>query len=194
MQKIIQYETLGCKLNQVESEGAASAFKNADFEISMSPFSASTPENPSVILCVVNTCTVTAKAEQKARRIIRLLLAKCPVAAVLVTGCYAQNSREEILSIGTRVCVLGGQYKGHLADIPSLLNENTQTEESAKENQDKDKNSKENKADSKEEAKTETPADTQSKETAENKDSVKDGESKEESKTEQSADNDSSKT
>lgn len=72
--------------------------------------------------------------------------------------------------------------------------ENTQTEESAKENQDKDKNSKENKADSKEEAKTETPADTQSKETAENKDSVKDGESKEESKTEQSADNDSSKT
>lgn len=72
--------------------------------------------------------------------------------------------------------------------------ENTQTEESAKENQDKDKNSKENKADSKEEAKSETPADTQSKETAENEDSVKDGESKEESKTEQSADNDSSKT
>ncbi len=124
MQKIIHFETLGCKLNQVESEGAASAFKNADFEISMSPFSASTLENPDVILCVVNTCTVTAKAEQKARRIIRLLLAKCPAAAVLVTGCYAQNSREEILSIGKRVCVLGGQYKGHLADIPSLLNEN----------------------------------------------------------------------
>ncbi len=72
--------------------------------------------------------------------------------------------------------------------------ENTQTEESAKENQDKDKNSKENKADSKEEAKAETPADTQSKEKTENEDSVKDGESKEESKTEQSADNDSSKT
>lgn len=72
--------------------------------------------------------------------------------------------------------------------------ENTQTEESAKENQDKDKNSKENKADSKEEAKSETPADTQSKEKTENEASVKDGEFKEESKTEQSADNDSSKT
>ncbi len=124
MQKIIHFETLGCKLNQVESEGAASAFKNAGFEISMSPFSASTVQNPDIILCVVNTCTVTAKAEQKARRIIRLLLAKCPAAAVLVTGCYAQNSRQEILSIDKRVCVLGGQYKGHLADLPELLNEN----------------------------------------------------------------------
>ncbi len=72
--------------------------------------------------------------------------------------------------------------------------ENTQTEETAEENQDKDKNGKENKADSKEEEKSETSADTQSKETAENEDSAKTEESKEESKTEQSADNDSSKT
>ena len=124
MSRSVHFETLGCKLNQVESEGAASAFKNSGFEISMSPFSAATAEDSSVILCVVNTCTVTAKAEQKARRIIRLLLAKCPQCAVLVTGCYAQNGRQEILAISKRVCVLGGQYKGHLADIPSLLNEN----------------------------------------------------------------------
>ena len=100
MSETIHFETLGCKLNQVESEGAASAFKNAGFEISMSPFSAATAENLSVKLCIVNTCTVTAKAEQKARRIIRLLLSKCPKSAVLVTGCYAQNSRDEILAIG----------------------------------------------------------------------------------------------
>ncbi len=124
MAGIIHFETLGCKLNQVESEGAASAFKNAGFEISMQPLSASSPENSSVILCIVNTCTVTAKAEQKARRIIRLLLIKCPSAAVLVTGCYAQTAREEILSINARVSVLGGQYKGHIAELPSLLKEN----------------------------------------------------------------------
>lgn len=123
MPKTIHFETLGCKLNQVESEGAASAFRRAGFEISMSPFSAATEPSLETVLCVVNTCTVTAKAEQKARRIIRLLLSKCPRSAVLVTGCYAQNSRDEILAIGKRVCVLGGQYKGHLADIPSLLNE-----------------------------------------------------------------------
>lgn len=126
MSEIIHFETLGCKLNQVESEGAASAFKNAGFEISMSPFSAATAENLSVKLCVVNTCTVTAKAEQKARRIIRLLLTKCPKSAVLVTGCYAQNSRDEILAIGKKICVLGGQYKGHLADVPEILKQNPQ--------------------------------------------------------------------
>lgn len=124
MPKTIHFETLGCKLNQVESEGAAASFKNAGFEVSMSPFSAATPQSDDTVLCIVNTCTVTAKAEQKARRIIRLLLSKCPQSAVLVTGCYAQNSRDEILSIGKRVCVLGGQYKGHLADIPSFLDKN----------------------------------------------------------------------
>ena len=117
MSKIIHFETLGCKLNQVESEGSASLFFKAGFEISMSPYSAKTAENQNVILC-------TAKEEQKARRIIRLLLSKCPQCAVLVTGCYAQNSKDEILAIDKRVCVLGGQYKGHLSEIPELLLKN----------------------------------------------------------------------
>ena len=124
MSEKIHFETLGCKLNQVESEGAASAFKKTGFEISMQPFSAASKEDRNVRLCVVNTCTVTAKAEQKARRIIRLLLAKCPQSAVLVTGCYAQNSPKEILELSERVCVLGGQYKGHIADLPELLKQN----------------------------------------------------------------------
>ncbi len=124
MSKIIHFETLGCKLNQVESEGAASGFVSAGFEVSMSPFSAKTPESKNIVLCVVNTCTVTAKAEQKARRIIRLLLSKCPEACILVTGCYAQNSRQEILDIDERVTVLGGQYKGHIADVPEILKNN----------------------------------------------------------------------
>lgn len=124
MSEKIHFETLGCKLNQVESEGAASAFKKTGFEISMQPFSAASKEDLSIRLCVVNTCTVTAKAEQKARRIIRLLLAKCPQSAVLVTGCYAQNSPKEILELSERVCVLGGQYKGHIADLPELLKQN----------------------------------------------------------------------
>lgn len=124
MSEKIHFETLGCKLNQVESEGAASAFKKAGFEISMQPFSAIAREDKTIRLCVVNTCTVTAKAEQKARRLIRLLLAKCPESAVLVTGCYAQNNPKEIMEISDRVCVLGGQYKGYIADLPELLKKN----------------------------------------------------------------------
>jgi tetratricopeptide (TPR) repeat protein len=54
------------------------------------------------ILCVVNTCTVTGKAEQKARRLIRLLLKKYPKAPVLVTGCYAEVERDTIAATSAR--------------------------------------------------------------------------------------------
>ena len=121
MKNFIHFETLGCKLNQAESEGAARAFTDAGFPVTMDPLTASDPVQENVCLCVVNTCTVTAKAEQKARRIMRLLLTKCPDSAVLVTGCYAQLNRDEIKAIDERICVLGGQKKGALADLPALL-------------------------------------------------------------------------
>ncbi|MDE5614848.1 MAG: radical SAM protein, partial [Treponemataceae bacterium] len=117
----VHFETLGCKLNQAESEGAARAFVDAGFSVTMSPLTAASAMQDDVILCVVNTCTVTAKAEQKARRIIRLLLAKCPACVVVVTGCYAQLDRREIMAIDARICVLGGQRKGALAAVPALL-------------------------------------------------------------------------
>ena len=133
MKNLIHFETLGCKLNQAESEGAARAFVDAGFSVSMEPLTAADSKQDDVILCVVNTCTVTAKAEQKARRIIRLLLAKCPFCAVLVTGCYAQLNREEIRAIDRRICVLAGQNKGALADVPQFLRyaEKSNAEESS---------------------------------------------------------------
>ena len=120
LNRTIHFETLGCRLNQVESEGAARFFGDAGFFVTMEPFTASSFDG-SVALCVVNTCTVTAKAEQKARRIIRMLLKCCPNAAIAVTGCYAQLNQKEIMEIDSRVCVLGGKHKGSLADVPHLL-------------------------------------------------------------------------
>ena len=117
----IHFETLGCKLNQVESEGAARFFSDSGFDVTMSPLTASAACDDEVALCVVNTCTVTAKAEQKARRIIRMLLKVCPKSAVAVTGCYAQLNQKDILEIDGRVCVLGGQHKGAMADVPKIL-------------------------------------------------------------------------
>lgn len=120
----IHFETLGCKLNQVESEGAARVFTDFGFSVTMEPMTAAASSDDDVLACVVNTCTVTAKAEQKARRIIRLLLSKFPSCVVVVTGCYAQLNRDDILAIDPRVAVLGGQNKGSLADVPRLLKEN----------------------------------------------------------------------
>ncbi|GHU84080.1 tRNA (N(6)-L-threonylcarbamoyladenosine(37)-C(2))-methylthiotransferase MtaB [Spirochaetia bacterium] len=78
----IAIQTLGCKLNQLESEAIAASFKLEGFRL--------VRWGEAADLLVVNTCTVTSKAEQKARRIIRKALNDNPAACVIVTGCYAQ--------------------------------------------------------------------------------------------------------
>lgn len=117
----IHFETLGCRLNQIESESAARFFSDAGFSVEMEGINASSLEDKDVVLCVVNTCTVTTKAEQKARRIIRLLLKKYPSAVFVITGCYAQVEPEELKKIDSRIAVLPGMKKARLADLPELL-------------------------------------------------------------------------
>ncbi|MCQ2982337.1 MAG: radical SAM protein, partial [Treponemataceae bacterium] len=117
----IHFETLGCKLNQIESESAARCFEDAGFGIHMEPVSGSTTPDNSVILCIVNTCTVTTKAEQKARRIIRLLQDIYPQAVTLVTGCYAEVEPAAIAKLASHVVVLPGTAKDTLAGIPAQL-------------------------------------------------------------------------
>ncbi|MDD3820586.1 MAG: tRNA (N(6)-L-threonylcarbamoyladenosine(37)-C(2))-methylthiotransferase MtaB, partial [Spirochaetales bacterium] len=63
----VAFKTLGCKLNQLETESVAEAFVQAG--------AALVPAEESADLYVVNTCTVTSKAEQKARRVMRQALA-----------------------------------------------------------------------------------------------------------------------
>lgn len=114
---------MGCRLNQIESEAIANVFLNNNFTVSMQNISAGSEENPDVLLCIVNTCTVTQKSEQKARRVIRLLLKKFPSSLLIITGCYAQLASKEIENIDERICVIGGQIKSRIAKIPELLNE-----------------------------------------------------------------------
>lgn len=121
MNKKIHIETLGCRLNQIESESVAAFFSDDGFTVAMKSITSKDKEDTDCVLCVVNTCTVTAKAEQKARRIIRLLLKKYPSSIVVVTGCYAQVNKEEISAIDERVVVLPGRVKSRLADVPSIV-------------------------------------------------------------------------
>lgn len=118
----IRIETLGCRLNQIESESAARIFLDKGFSVAMEGLSSVSQEDPETLLCIINTCTVTQKAEQKARRLIRLILKKYPRCTLIVTGCYAQLASAEIQAIDKRICVIGGQIKSRLADIPELLN------------------------------------------------------------------------
>ncbi len=101
--------TLGCRLNQTESEAIADSFAKSGFPI--------VDENGRADLYIVNTCTVTSKAEQKARRMIRLFAQRGE--AILVTGCYAQMAKEELESLSEHIVVVPLERKAsllHLAD------------------------------------------------------------------------------
>lgn len=108
--------TLGCKLNQCESEALASAFRDQGFSLVSSGDEAD--------LYIVNTCTVTSKAEQKARRMIRQYARLHPRAVVLITGCYAQLDREELTLIAPRVRLIPQDEKDLLLGLPEFLRDN----------------------------------------------------------------------
>ncbi|MDR2518082.1 MAG: tRNA (N(6)-L-threonylcarbamoyladenosine(37)-C(2))-methylthiotransferase MtaB [Spirochaetaceae bacterium] len=118
--------TLGCKLNQLESEGAARAFGGAGFQVfPYKPCCAPGEKAPDILL--INTCTVTSKAEQKARRVIRKALIDYPQALLVVTGCYAQLDPKALSSLsgpesgGKRLFVLAGEKKDALLRLPALI-------------------------------------------------------------------------
>lgn len=117
----IRIETLGCRLNQIESESIAKLFTDEGYEVNMESVTSKSLVESDTSICILNTCTVTQKAEQKARRIIRLMLQKYPDSVVVVTGCYAQLASSEIKKIDRRVCVVPGQIKSRLEKLPRLL-------------------------------------------------------------------------
>ena len=90
-------QTLGCKLNQLESEAITDAFLQAGFGI----YNQASGSDLYPSLIIVNTCTVTSKADQKARRVIRKALRDYPGSRIIVTGCYAQLNRDELLKLDT---------------------------------------------------------------------------------------------
>jgi len=107
------FYTLGCKLNQCETEALADSFEKQGFEIS--EFSSNSE------VFVVNTCTVTSKSEQKARRMIRKTSRDNPDSLVLVTGCYAQLEPEIIGDLGPNVLSVPLDQKDLIMDMAGFL-------------------------------------------------------------------------
>lgn len=105
----IAFHTLGCKLNQCESESLASAAAEGGLSVVSADEAAD--------IYIINTCTVTSKAEQKARRIIRKILRERPGAQVVVTGCYAQLEAEALRDISDRLVILPQEEKASLLPL-----------------------------------------------------------------------------
>lgn len=81
-------KTFGCRVNQVESEALLEKFKTAKAQI--------TPDYKEADLCLLNTCSVTAKADRDANKMIRAVRRENPHCRLVVTGCYAMSGAEKI--------------------------------------------------------------------------------------------------
>lgn len=101
--------TLGCKVNQYESQALSEELLRAGLR--QLPF-----QEPADIY-IVNTCSVTAEGERKVRQMIRRAHHKNPDAFIIVTGCYAQVDSEKLASIPGVRFVCGNRIKRRAAEV-----------------------------------------------------------------------------
>ena len=118
MTKTIAITTLGCKINQFESAAMTEALQQNGY--SMVPFS----EVADVY--VINSCTVTAKTDAESRRLIRRATRMNPQARVVVTGCYAQMSADELLKLPGVNLILGNSEKKNIVGFLQGLGDEPQ--------------------------------------------------------------------
>ncbi|MBI5893085.1 MAG: radical SAM protein [Deltaproteobacteria bacterium] len=111
----IAITTLGCKANQYDSFAIGDILKTHNFNV--------VPFSESADAYIINTCTVTNIADFKSRYLIRKAKKANPDAIVIVTGCYAQVSPDDIKEIDGIDYVLGNAEKD---SILNLLNEGKQ--------------------------------------------------------------------
>lgn len=99
--------TLGCKVNQYESEAISEALSGMGLIC--------LPTSRVCDIYIINTCTVTSESDRKARQFIRRAKAQNPNARILVTGCYAQRSPDEVSAIGGLDFICGTRNKLEIA-------------------------------------------------------------------------------
>ncbi|HJX02923.1 MAG TPA: radical SAM protein, partial [Dehalococcoidia bacterium] len=92
----ISFHTLGCKLNQAESEELCMQFARRGWNV---------VDGDSADVHVVNTCTVTHIADRKARGLLRSLRRANPQALIVATGCYVQRSADDLLKAGAGMLI-----------------------------------------------------------------------------------------
>jgi threonylcarbamoyladenosine tRNA methylthiotransferase MtaB len=102
-------ENFGCRATQADGAALECQFIERGLR------RASSSAHASVV--VLNTCTVTAAADQDARAAIRRVQRRNPNAKIIVTGCYAQRAPEEIAALSGVSLVVGNSHKHQLADL-----------------------------------------------------------------------------
>lgn len=106
--KKVAFYTLGCKVNQYETEAMLEMFKKDGYiQVESEDFAD---------VYVINTCTVTHMSDRKSRQYIRRMKKKNPDAIIAVVGCYSQVSPEEILDIEEVNLVMGTNERRQIVE------------------------------------------------------------------------------
>ncbi len=110
--------TLGCKVNQYESQAIKEQFEKKNYEI--------VEENEYADVYVINTCTVTNLSDRKSRQIIRRAKRMNPESIIVVTGCYAQINPDEVKKMAEVDAVVGINQKNNIVQYVEDLKEKEQ--------------------------------------------------------------------
>jgi threonylcarbamoyladenosine tRNA methylthiotransferase MtaB len=101
--------TLGCKVNQYESDAIVKQLKSADWLRAL--------KNEPSEICIINTCTVTQKASMQSRQAVRRAIRANPAARIVVTGCYAQTESDAIAEIKGVHYIVGNADKHAICEV-----------------------------------------------------------------------------
>ena len=103
----VAFRTFGCRLNQYDTESIRTLLEvSGRYET----------VGADADVYVVNTCSVTARADASARKAVRRIHAENPEAKIVVTGCYAQRAPEELAALPGVSLVLGAADRGRVVD------------------------------------------------------------------------------
>ncbi len=109
MKKTVSFYTLGCKVNQYETNAMEQQFIKNNYEI--------VENTQKADIYVINTCTVTNMAERKSRQMLRRVKEINPFAVLVVCGCYAQVAKNELEQIPEIDIILGINEKNEIVQI-----------------------------------------------------------------------------
>ncbi len=113
MEKTVAFCTLGCKVNQYETNAMIEQFIKKDYTIK--------EFNEKADIYIINTCTVTNMADRKSRQMLRRAKELNPNSIIVACGCYAQVAKEELEKIPEIDLIYGTNEKNKIADLVDSL-------------------------------------------------------------------------
>ena len=114
MKIVVEFITLGCKVNQYETNAMAQKFLEKGYEVLEENRVNNLDKVPDI--CIINTCTVTNMSDRKSRQMLRKVKETNPQTVVVAVGCYAQVAKDTLKEIPEIDLVLGNNEKVNIVE------------------------------------------------------------------------------